>query len=163
MTCRKTESNVADLLFAPESVPAAVKAHVQACPDCSRELAEMRATMNLMNAWEAPEPSPYFDTRLHALLREERAAAPAGIFERIRARLLFGSNLHLRPIAATALTVMLAIGGATYAGFVGTGHPVAPASAAVGDLQSLDKNQQVFQQLDSLDQDDDDSGTPSAN
>ncbi len=162
MTCRKIESNVADLLFAPDSVPASVKAHVQECPDCSRELAEMQATMNLMNAWEAPEPSPYFDTRLHAMLREERAAAPAGIFERIRARLLFGSNLHLRPIAATALTVMLAIGGATYAGFVGSRH--APqTSATVGDLQSLDKNQQVFQQLDSLDQDDDDSGAPSAN
>ena len=162
MTCRQIESNVADLLFAPDSVPASVKAHVQQCPDCSRELAEMQATMNLMNAWEAPEPSPYFDTRLNALLREERAAAPAGIFERIRARLLFGSNLHLQPVAATALTVMLAIGGATYAGFVGTGH-TAQTSAAVGDLQSLDKNQQVFQQLDSLDQDDDDSGASSAN
>jgi hypothetical protein len=162
MTCRKIESNVADLLFEPDSVPASVKAHVEACADCTRELAELRVTMSLMNAWEAPEPSPYFDTRLHARLREERSAAPAGLMERFRARLLFGSNMHLRPIAATALTVLLAIGGATYAGFLGSSHKP-QTSAAVGDLQSLDKNQQVFQQLDSLDQDDDDSDAPSAN
>jgi anti-sigma factor RsiW len=162
MTCRKIESNAADLLFEPDSVPASVKAHVEDCAECTRELAELRATMNLMNAWAAPEPSPYFDTRLHARLREERAAAPAGLLERLRAHLLFGSNMHLRPVAASALTVLLAIGGATYAGFVGSSH-TPQTSAAVGDLQSLDKNQQVFQQLDSLDQDDDDSDAPLAN
>jgi hypothetical protein len=160
MTCRKMESNIADLLFDPDRVSAAVKAHVTECGDCSRELAELRSTMSLMDSWEAPEPTPFFDTRLQAMLREERAAPPAGWLERMRARLLFGSNAHLRPIAATALTVVLAVGGATYAGFVG--HKQAPqqTSATVRDLQSLDKDQQVFQQLDSLDQDDDD---PSAN
>src|SRR5271166_2035480 len=159
MTCRKIESNVADLLLAPDSVSAAVKAHVEACADCSRELTELRTTMSFLDEWQAPEPSPFFDTRLGARLREERAAAPAGLFERIRARMLFGSNMHLRPIAATALTVALAVGGATYAGFVELGHKT-QMSATVGDLQSLDKNQQLFQQLDTLDQDDDDSNAP---
>jgi|SRR5450631_4462299 hypothetical protein len=160
MTCRKMESNIADLLFDPDRVSATVKAHVTECGDCSRELAELRSTMNLMDSWDAPEPTPFFDTRLQALLREERGAPPAGWLERMRARLLFNSNAHLRPIAATALTVVMAVGGATYVGLVGHKQPQQQTSATVRDLQSLDKDQQVFQQLDSLDQDDDD---PSAN
>ena len=35
----------------------------------------MRATMALLDTWKAPEPSPYFMTRLGARLREERAGA----------------------------------------------------------------------------------------
>ena len=34
MTCRKMESNIADLLFDPDRVSAAVKAHVAECGDC---------------------------------------------------------------------------------------------------------------------------------
>ena len=162
MTCRKIESNVADLLFEPDTVPAPVQAHVKECADCSRELAELRSTIEMMNSWSAPEPSPFFDTRLQARLREERSSAPAGFFERLRARLLFSSNMHLRPIAAAALTVALAVGGATYAGLVGWRQPQ-QTSATVHDLQLLDNNHQLFQQLDSLDQDDDDDSGPSAN
>jgi hypothetical protein len=161
MTCRKMESNIADMLFDPDRVSAAVKTHVAECADCSRELAELQATMRVMDAWEAPEPTPYFDTRLQARLREEKAAPPAGWLEQLKARLLFNSRAHLHPIAATALTVLMAVGGATYVGLVGHNHPQPQqTSATVRDLQSLDNNQQVFQQLDSLDQDDDD---PSAN
>ncbi|HVJ06884.1 MAG TPA: hypothetical protein VM554_00725 [Acidisarcina sp.] len=160
MTCRKIESNVADLLFEPDTVPAPVQAHVRECADCSRKLAELRSTMDLMDAWEAPEPSPFFDTRLQARLREERNAAPAGFFERLYSRLVYNSSVHLRPIAATALTVLLAVGGATYAGFVNWRAPQ-QTSATVRDLQSLDSNHQLFQQLDSLD--DDDDNAPSAN
>ena len=160
MTCRKMESNIADLLFDPDRVSAAVKAHVAECGDCSRELAELRSTMSLMDSWEAPEPTPYFDTRLQAMLREERTAPPANWLERMRARLLFNNRAYFKPIAATALTVMMAVGGATYVGLVGHKQTQQQTSATVRDLQSLDKDQQVFQQLDSLDQDDDD---PSAN
>lgn len=162
MTCRKIESNVADLLFKPDAVPAPVQAHVKECADCRRELADLRSTIKLMDAWQAPELSPFFDTRLQARLREERNSPPAGFFERLSARLLFNSNAHLRPIAATALTVALVVGGATYAGFSGWRQPP-QTSATVRDLQSLDNNHQVFQQLDSLDQDDDDDSAPSAN
>ncbi len=36
--------------------------------------------MSLLDEWQAPEPSPYFDVRLNARLREEAATAkqPAG-------------------------------------------------------------------------------------
>jgi len=154
------ESNIADLLFDPDRVSVAVNEHVAECGDCRRELAELRSTMSLMDSWEAPEPTPYFDTRLQAMLREERTAPPANWLERMRAHLLFNNRAYFKPIAATALTVMMAVGGATYVGLVGHKQTQQQTSATVRDLQSLDKDQQVFQQLDSLDQDDDD---PSAN
>ena len=74
-------------------------------------------------------------------------------------RLMFGSNAHLRPLAAGALAALLLIGGGTYAGLMST-HPATPvvASATVKDLQSLDENAQVFQQMNTLDQDDNAQG-----
>jgi len=139
---------------------------VVACAECRQELAELRATMNAMDAWQAPEPTPFFDARLYARLRDEQQAPPAGFFERLRARLLYSTNLHLRPVAAGALAVILITGG-SFAGFQIHQQPkvkVLPESAAVvGDLQSLDGNAMVFQQLDTLDQTDDDPGTDPSN
>ena len=164
MNCGKNNEKLADLLFEPESVPAAVHAHVGECPECREEVAGLRATMSLMDAWKAPDPTPYFDTRLRARLRAEQAAAPAGWFERLRARLLFGPNMHLRPIAAGALAVVLLAGGGTFAGLNMHTAVVTPQeSATVHDLQNLDGNAQVFQQLDALDQNDNDADDSSSN
>jgi anti-sigma factor RsiW len=158
MICRNVKANLPDLLLAPESVETAVREHVESCADCARELSELRATMAALDAWEAPEVSPYFDGRMQVRLREEREAVPAGWLERMRARLLFGTRMSLRPVAATALAVALLVGGGLYAGFSGQPqhHPVptAAASPVIQDLQSLDENQQVFQQLNSMDQSD---------
>jgi anti-sigma factor RsiW len=165
MTCRNGKENLVNLLLDQESVPAEVRAHVAGCAECAKELAELKATMAALELWEAPEPSPYFTARMGALLREEQQAEPAGFFERLRARLMYGSNLHLRPLAAAALVLLLAIGGGTYAGLQSSSHPApVAASATVKDLQSLDENAQVFQQLNQLDQQDDsDSSGASAN
>ncbi len=162
MICRKVKANLANLLFDPESVPADVRGHVRECAACSEELASLEATMNLMDDWQAPEPSTYFDSKLAVRLREEQRAEPAGLIERMRARVLFGSNVHLRPIAVGALALLIIIGGGTYAGLMSS-HSVAPAktSAAVEELKSLDDNAQVFQQLSSLDNDQDDSDSSS--
>ena len=35
------------------------------------ELASLQQTMGLLDEWQAPEPSPYFATRLQARMREE--------------------------------------------------------------------------------------------
>ncbi len=72
------ESGLADLLLNPDAVPAKVRLHVEQCETCSQELAELHATMAFLDTWEAPEPNPYFLTRLDARMREEREAAPAG-------------------------------------------------------------------------------------
>jgi hypothetical protein len=102
---------------------------------------------------------------LAARLREEMHNPPASLWERMRARLLYGSNVQLRPIAAGALALLLLMGGGTAVWVQHGAQPPAPQqSATVHDLQLLDGNAQVYQQLSSLDTDlDDDSGGPSTN
>lgn len=163
MNCRKMESKLADLLFDPSSVDPGTRAHVEACSACQAELSELKATMAAMDAWAAPEPSPFFDGKLRARLRAEQQAAPAGWLERMRARLLYGSNLHLRPVAAGALAVVLAAGGGSAFWLEHNDAARVQESATVRDLQSLDGNAQVFQQLSALDNDADDSGAGTAN
>jgi hypothetical protein len=112
--------------------------------------------MQLLDTWEAPEPSPYFLTRLGARMREERQAAPAGWLARgiarIRASIAYGPGLHVRPLAAMALTVVLLLGGGTYLGVTDWMQPVQPTplAATVNDLQILDSNAQVLDQMESL-------------
>ncbi|HVW77639.1 MAG TPA: hypothetical protein VHB45_08505 [Alloacidobacterium sp.] len=165
MICRKVKANLADLLLDPESVSVDVHKHLRECADCREELQSLEATMGLMDAWHAPEPSVYFDSKLAVRLREEQRSEPAGVFERMRARILFGSNVHLRPIAVGALALLIIIGGGTYADLMTSSHSGTPAkvSATVQDLQSIDDNAQVFQQLNSLDQDDQSDSGSSAN
>ena len=112
-SCRKMDAELADLLLEPESASAEVRDHVAKCEGCSQELESLQATMGLMDAWEAPEPSPFFFTRLNARMREEREAQPAGWLNRMRARFAYGPRMHgvhARPLAAMALTVMLLLG-----------------------------------------------------
>jgi len=162
MICRMTKANLENLLLEPEKVPVEVRKHVEDCPECSQELAALESTMLALDAWEAPEPSPFFEARMGARLRGEREAPPAGFFERLRARLLYSSNLHLRPVAVGALALLVLIGGGTYFGVTSLNQPANP-SAMVRDLQSLDDNSQVFQQLNTLDQQDDDSDSGQSN
>lgn len=162
MNCAKLKSYLPDLVFDPTSVPASVQHHVRACQDCRKEFhalqADFQSTMNLLDEWKAPEPSPFFNTRMSARLHEARQTSPAGFFERLRARLLFGSNLQLRPAMTAALALAMVVGGGSYAGFVGINNHTArqPAtSAAVRDLQILDANDQTIQQLNAFEGDSD--------
>ena len=151
-TCAGMETKLANLLLDPEAVPAKVHEHVAGCAGCRRELDELRATMNLLDAWEGPEPSAYFLTRLDARMREERQAAPAGWLARFRDRFAFGPQAHARPLAAMALTVMLLVGGGAYLGVVDWDIPPAGPdhAAVVGDLQTMDSNAQLLDQLETI-------------
>jgi len=150
------DENLADLLLDTRAVPAKVHAHVAECGDCQAELAKLQAAMQLLDTWEAPEPSPYFLTRLGARMREEREAAPAGWLARgvarIRASIAYGPGLHARPLAAMALTAVLLLGGGTYLGVTDWMQPVQPTplAATVHDLQTLDSNAQVLDQMETL-------------
>jgi len=146
------DHELANLLLDPEAVPAKVKNHVAACDDCRRELAELRATMDLLDTWEGPEPNPYFLSKLDARMREEREAEPAGWLARLRAGFAYGSGMHVRPLAAMALTLMLLVGGGTYLGVSDWNQPPNPPgeAAVVHDLQTLDNNAQLLDQLESI-------------
>jgi hypothetical protein len=155
--CAGMKTKLADVLLDHRPAPAKVQAHVAECEHCKAELDELKATMNLLDAWEAPEPSPYFLTRLGARLREDREAAPAGWFAgaiaRLRVRVAYGPGLHARPLAAMALTVMLLVGGGTYLGvtdWMQTAQQPAGQAAVVHDLQNLDSNAQVLDQMEAL-------------
>jgi anti-sigma factor RsiW len=159
MNCHDVNAKLADLLFeeTPETMVAkddsnALHAHLAQCQPCSAQLAELRATMALLDAWEAPEPNPYFLTRLNARLDEEREAAPASWYEKLRARLIYGSRLGLRPVAAMALSVMVLIGGGAYLGLSTSDVPPAQSQpgAVVHDLQTMDNNAQLLDQLEAL-------------
>ena len=160
MICRNAKSVLPDLLLDPgASSNAAVRAHVDSCAECRAELASLQATFSLLDEWNAPEPSAYFDQKLAVLLREEQAKAPAGWFERLRSRLLFNTGRQFRPAVAGALALVLLIGGGTIADL--SVHPGRhEASATVTDLQVFDKNDQALQTMDQLLQDD---GSPDDN
>lgn len=154
MICRDCQSALPDLLLDPSAPSnAAAREHLASCGDCRRELESLEATMALLDTWHAPEPSPYFDQRLAVLLREEQAKAPASWLERMRARLLFNTGRQFRPALAGALALLLLIGGGTFANLAGVHLGRPEASAAVTDLQVLDKNDQALQTMDQLLQD----------
>jgi hypothetical protein len=163
MDCKGMRTQLADLLLDPAAASPAAREHITACAECREELEALNATMHAMDAWEGPEPSPYFDTRLAAMLREEKAKPPAGLWERLSARLVYGSNIQFRPIAAAALALLLTVGGGTAVLLQHDQHSVPQESATVHDLQLLDGNAQVYQQLNALDADNDDSSSSSTN
>lgn len=156
MNCTEVETKLADLLLDPEAVPAKVQEHVADCDACRAQVADLRATMNLLDEWQAPEPSPFFMTRMQARMREEREAAPSGWFARklaaMRASIAYGPVTNTKPLAAMALTVLLLLGGGTYLGMTDwTQTTQQPAqTAVVHDLQLLDSNAQLLDQLESI-------------
>jgi hypothetical protein len=155
MTCLEMNKNMAELLF-ERPLPDEARKHIAECTDCAGELAAMDNTWKLLDQWQAPEPSAFFDAKLYARLRAEQTTAPASFFERAKAWLLYSSNLQMRQLtAAGALVTVLMIGGGTLALLDHPAVPVPQTSATVRDLQSYDGNAQLFQQLNALDGDED--------
>src|SRR5215475_7416765 len=103
MNCQDVRENLIELLTGGQADPQ-VTAHVNQCNACTAELHSMQKTMALLDEWEAPEPSPYFLTRLRAHVKEEREKAPASKWV----------AWLRRPVLAVSLATMLAAGGLVY-------------------------------------------------
>ena len=126
--------------------------HLSSCDACTEQLKGMRATMAVLDEWQTPEPSPYFDLRLQARLREEMSKPQAGWLQWFR-----------RPVLAAALTVLMGIGVGLFfthnSGIYGPGpdgaisdnRNVAEPGSAVGDLQALEKNHELYSDFELLD------------
>jgi len=172
MNCKICQAALPDLLFesaAPSGASAqtgararaetqtrlaAARAHIATCASCAQELASFEATFSVLDDWRAPALSPYFDQRLAVRLREQQSAPAAGWFEKIRTRLLLNTGRQFRPALAGVMALLLVIGGGSL-GIATYPHPQAvQQSAAVNDLQILDKNEQALQQMDQLLEDD---------
>jgi hypothetical protein len=126
--------------------------HLEGCGQCAEQLKAMRSTMALLDEWQAPEPSQYFDVRLQARLREEMtreemAKPQARWFQWFR-----------RPVLAAALTVLLGIGAGVFftrkSGITNHGQEAsitAPPGTAVSDLQTLENNHEMYSDFELLD------------
>jgi hypothetical protein len=154
MTCPEIRNNLAEVVYESRPLPEEIREHLAECAGCTAELAEMEATWKLLDEWQAPAPSAFFDAKLYGRLRTEQATAPASLLERAKAWWLYSTNLQMRPVAAGALAMMLAVGGGTFA-LLDHETPAPQTSATVRDLQSYDGNAQLFQQLNALDGDED--------
>src|ERR1700720_2840519 len=75
MKCSETRELMPDLATGLTAVTPEIKAHLDSCAECAGKLEAFRQTMSLLDEWQAPGPSPYFDVRLNARLREEAESA----------------------------------------------------------------------------------------
>jgi anti-sigma factor RsiW len=159
MNCNQLRELLPDLVLSAgtdASTPQPeVEKHIASCAGCAAHLREFQKTMALLDEWQAPEPSPYFDTRMQARLREEMARPAAGWFHSMR------SPAWAMSLAAVVFAAALAIGIGNKSYFsapetIATnppspGLPVQPGTA-VGDLQALEKNDALYADFDVLDE-----------
>ena len=142
------------VLSGPAAASPQLQEHLRSCAACARELASFQQTMSVLDEWQTPEPSPYFSSRLRARMRERAAAQPAGWLAWLR-----------RPLVAAAAIVLIAVGtGLLEMGRLGQDDNTLATNdqssvvrvngtpgTAVGDLQYLDKNADLFSEFDALD------------
>jgi hypothetical protein len=161
MNCNEIRELLPDVAAGGQA-DAAVTRHITSCAACATHLSDLQKTMALLEEWRAPEPSPYFDTRLQARLREEMARPAAGWLSGLN---LSNWNWLLRPAWAMSLAAALLAGAVTIgvnnkSYFVETDKiatnppalslPVQPGTA-VGDLQALERNDELYADFDMLD------------
>jgi len=145
MKCDEIYEVMPDLAAGLSAATPDMDEHLKACAGCSAKLEEFRQTMALMDAWQTPEPSPYFDVRLMARVREEKAK-PVGWFAWLRKPALAVSLAVLMVMSATLIRVDY--------GTKGSNDNVATVGVpgtAVSDLEALDKNSELYSDFDVLD------------
>src|SRR5215475_616713 len=122
MKCEEIRERMPDVAADFSQVTTEESNHLAGCSVCTEQLKSMKATMALLDEWQTPEPSPYFDVRLQARLREEMAKPQAGWLHWFR-----------RPALAAALTVIMGIGIGLF--FTHNGGPVKPPIQPVDQAQ----------------------------
>jgi predicted anti-sigma-YlaC factor YlaD len=145
MTCDDVRELLPDLAAGFGEVAPDVTEHLKACAGCETTLNEFRQTMSVLDEWEAPEPSPFFETRLQARLRDEMRRQP-GFMQWFR-----------KPALALSFAIlMVASVTLVYTGKNSTKPSTESAKiiepgSAVSDLQALDKNDELYSDFDVLD------------
>jgi anti-sigma factor RsiW len=153
MRCEEIREILPDVASGQTGISAEVGGHLTGCGACAGKLEEFRQTMALLDEWKAPEPSPYFDVRMRARLREEMAKPQSTWLAWLR-----------RPVLAAALTLLFGVGlGLFFTNSTGIYNrnpnvvavvepQVSPEpGTAVSDLQALEKNHDLYSDFDLLD------------
>jgi anti-sigma factor RsiW len=139
MRCNEIRELMPDLASGMCSPTREMSEHIEACAGCAGALQQFRQTMALLDEWQAPEPSAYFNVRLQARLREEMGKQPTGWWQWLR-----------KPALAMSLAAVL-VTGVTFwrsdhrhsAEIQMANVPIQPGTA-VGDLQAFDKNHDLY-------------------
>jgi predicted anti-sigma-YlaC factor YlaD len=159
MKCKEIRELLPDLAAGMETSTPEVEKHIASCNECATHLREFQKTMVLLDEWQAPEPSVYFDTRMQARLREEMARPDTGSLGWLGwLRHPAWSTSLAAVVLAGALGAGVEIGNMSYFRTIeaiatkppALGLPVQPGTA-VGDLQALDKNDELYANFDMLD------------
>ena len=143
MKCDEIRELMPDLAAGLDAPTPEIKEHLRTCGECARTLEEFRQTMALLDEWQTPEPSPYFDTRLQARLREEMTKQPVGWMQWFRKPAL---AISFAVVMLASVTV-LRLNSPDKRKTMVTVEP----GTAVGDLQALDKNHDLYSDFDVLD------------
>jgi predicted anti-sigma-YlaC factor YlaD len=137
MKCTEIRELLPDLAAGLTPAAPETNDHLSSCAACSETLADFRKTMALLDEWQVPEPSPYFDTRLRARLREESAKQQRSWLSWVR-----------RPALTAAMAAVIVASGAGIflmeRGNLGSAPPPIQPGTAISDLQSLDRNHDLF-------------------
>jgi len=155
MNCHQVRELLPDLAAGMDRGTHDVQTHIATCSSCAAKLQGFRQTMSLLDQWQAPEPGPYFDTRLGARLREEIARPASAWWQWL-----------LRPAAVMSLAALMIAGALAFANrdvlFPGPAEelavvvpvPSVPAEpgTAVGDLQALEKDNELYADFEMLDE-----------
>jgi predicted anti-sigma-YlaC factor YlaD len=157
MKCNETRELMPDLAAGLVTASPEVKAHLGSCAECAGKLEAFRQTMSLLDEWKAPEPSPYFDVRLRARLREESEKEPSGWAQWLRKPALAASFALLMVVSVTLVRMNVSNGSDRGNPDTAPEVAVAPIAAAepgtaVGDLQALERNQSLYSDFDVLDE-----------
>jgi hypothetical protein len=154
MNCNQVRELLPDLAAGMSEATPEIKTHLCSCATCSGKLQGLRQTMALLDEWQTPSPSPYFDTRLAARLREDAEPPAAGLWHWVR-RPVWAISLAMVMVVGAVLIGNKAVGPSTDAQMkVDPPVPGLPAlpGTAVGDLQALDKNNELYADFDVLDE-----------
>ncbi|MGH9521802.1 MAG: hypothetical protein ACRD3E_04645 [Terriglobales bacterium] len=148
MNCNEFRDHVLDAVS--DGAPAEARAHADACAGCAAEVHSLRATMNLLDEWTAPaDASPYFMTRLRARMHEEKAAPARSWLQWFR-----------NPALAVAMMLLMVLSVSLFRSGSSDSEPaaqhtdlakLAKPGTAVGDLMDLDKNHDILNDFDLLD------------
>jgi anti-sigma factor RsiW len=151
MKCDEIKEMMLDVAAGAGEATPAMNEHLRGCTECAEKFAGMQQTMALLDEWQAPEPSPYFDTRFAARMREERAKPQ---------RAAWLAWFRAPALAGALALVLTMVGGVNW--FTSRNRPtpiaqgtqtpvIAPPGTAVGDLQELEKDEELYANYDILD------------
>jgi predicted anti-sigma-YlaC factor YlaD len=145
MSCEKYQSMLPETAMGTAATEE-LSRHLAECAECRQSLEALRQTFAVLDEWQAPEPSPFFDTRMQALLREERGRRRWGVFHWLRRPLV---GFTSAAVLATGIGAAILVPQLRH----GANPPVEVTGArgtAVGDLQMLDKSSDLLAAYDDV-------------